>query len=244
MRSDPATDAHALQLQIETSFCRDSAGRLLTTAEPSSRPAPRFFLGRTRHGNLWRFRADLSDAAVRHLSRLASREPALLEVPQDEPPPPDRMQSFRDVLEGEGRRIETEWRGPAFRVPETLPAPASEFATVHITSEHADVLAPHFPWLLEELSGRAPAVGILSGGEIVSLCCCARVGSDAVEASLETVGSARRSGFASAVVAAWAGDVRAMGLLPLYSTSWSNTASRAVAARLGLLPYGEDIHFT
>jgi RimJ/RimL family protein N-acetyltransferase len=38
--------------------------------------------------------------------------------------------------------------------------------------------------------------------------------------------------------------VRAAGLLPLYSTWWENAASRAVAAALGAVPYGEDFNLS
>jgi hypothetical protein len=191
----------------------------------------------------------VGEAAIRHLSRLASREPRLLEAPHDEPTPPERMQAFRDVLDGEGTPIESEWRGPAFHVPEIGVIPpevgaGGDFEIVRVGVEHARALEPHFGWLVDELEGRAPAVGALAEGAIVSLCCCARVGPDAVEASLETAESARRRGLAVAVVRGWARAVRVEGRLPLYSTSWSNSASRAVAARLGLVAYGEDIHFT
>ena len=43
--------------------------------------------------------------------------------------------------------------------------------------------------------------------------------------------------------AAWAQAVRTQGGIPLYSTSWDNRASRAVAHNLGLSLYGEDLHW-
>lgn len=58
--------AHALAL-----FTHDDGARLLTVNEPSGgAPAPRLFLGRTRQGNLWRFRSDLPDVLVRELEAL------------------------------------------------------------------------------------------------------------------------------------------------------------------------------
>jgi hypothetical protein len=63
------------------------------------------------------------------------------------------------------------------------------------------------------------------------------------EAGVETAAASRR-GHAPAVVAAWAAAVRALGAEPLYSTSWQNSASRAVARKLGLVPCGRDLHIT
>jgi hypothetical protein len=44
------------------------------------------------------------------------------------------------------------------------------------------------------------------------------------------------------VVVAWATAVREGGRVPLYRTEWGNTASRALARRLGLICYAEDLH--
>jgi predicted GNAT family acetyltransferase len=52
----------------------------------------------------------------------------------------------------------------------------------------------------------------------------------------------RRQGYASAPVLAWARAVRMRGLVPLYSTSWQNTASRALARKIGLFQFANDLH--
>ncbi len=44
--------------------------------------------------------------------------------------------------------------------------------------------------------------------------------------------------------AAWARAIQRRGLVALYSTSWENAASRALARRLSARVYGEDWHVT
>lgn len=46
------------------------------------------------------------------------------------------------------------------------------------------------------------------------------------------------------VVSEWAQRVRALGAIPLYSTSWENEASRGVARKLSLEYYGADFQIT
>lgn len=66
----------------------------------------------------------------------------------------------------------------------------------------------------------------------------------ALEAGVETARPYRGRGYAARVVAAWAREVRDMGRVPLYSTSWKNEASRAVARKLALICFGNDLHIT
>ncbi|MXY71814.1 MAG: GNAT family N-acetyltransferase, partial [Dehalococcoidia bacterium] len=77
-----------------------------------------------------------------------------------------------------------------------------------------------------------------------SVCGSVRITPEAHEAGVETSANARGRGFAVAVVAAWAQAVRALGAEPLYSTSWDNAASQAVASKLGLIPYASTFHMT
>jgi predicted GNAT family acetyltransferase len=73
----------------------------------------------------------------------------------------------------------------------------------------------------------------LAEGRAVSVCASVRIAPTAHEAGVETVSDHRRRGHAVAAVRAWAREVETGGALPLYSTSWDNHASRAVAARVG-----------
>jgi hypothetical protein len=85
---------------------------------------------------------------------------------------------------------------------------------------------------------------IVRGGSLVSACWTSRfLPGIAAEAGVETRGLERGQGHAARVVSAWASAMRQAGVEPLYSTEWSNAASRAVARKLGLVPNGEDLHF-
>jgi len=64
------------------------------------------------------------------------------------------------------------------------------------------------------------------------------------EAGVETLPEFRGNGFAKEVTAGWARAVDALGAIPMYSTSWQNTASQAVAKKLGLICYGAEFHIT
>ena len=72
------------------------------------------------------------------------------------------------------------------------------------------------------------------------ICASARISPGAAEAGVETVAAYRGQGCAQVAVEAWAAAVRESGRVPFYSTSWDNAASRAVARKLGLIPFAED----
>jgi hypothetical protein len=86
-------------------------------------------------------------------------------------------------------------------------------------------------------AGAAPMMAVVVDGHAVSACFCARRSIGAAEAGLETALAFRGRGHAARVTTAWAGAVRASGRTPLYSTSWTNASSLAVARKLGLRIY-------
>ena len=90
----------------------------------------------------------------------------------------------------------------------------------------------------------SPSEGVIEEGRVVSLCASVRITGAAHAAGVETLPAFRRRGHAADVVAGWAAAVRGLGAVPLYSTSWDNTASRSVAASLGMSLFGADFHVT
>ena len=83
-------------------------------------------------------------------------------------------------------------------------------------------------------------LAIFENDDPVSICFCARRSDIAAEAGLETAESYRGRGYGPRVTAAWAAAVRNAGLTPLYSTSWMNHASLAVARKLSLVAYASS----
>lgn len=230
------SDLETLTLQLQTLFVQNAAGRLRYVNEPEKPEAPRFFLGRTRQGNLCRFRDDLPDTLVASLTTLARSEP----VVQDVETPPLHMAAYQDVL-GEHGAVQQVWAGPAYHFPQTVRPPNG---VVSITETNADLLEGDFAWLRAVLTAKQPCVAVVVAGRVVSVCHSSRTSPQGAEAGLETLAACRGRGYAAAAVQGWAAAVRERGRIPLYSTSWHNTASQRVAAKLGLRLYASDVHLT
>ena len=245
----PRTELEWANAHLSALYALDSNDRLIGRASPGAGPPPRFHLVRTRLGTVWRFAADLPGAAVRELARYAALEPGCPLDATKPPPPPDRLEPMRRVLEST-TALELVAGGPAYRLPDADDRePLESFARgseVAVREDDARLArwAGDLGESIDELRRALPLAVSLHGGRVVSVCRVARGDPRGfVEAGLETVESARGRGHGPRCVAAWAQAVEEMGGCPLYSTAWSNRASRRVAAKLGLVIYGEDWHF-
>lgn len=232
------THLELMAIQINTLFRTDDVGQLRWVNEPgedeSCPPAPRFFMGRTREGNLWRFGADLPAQVRQEVNELCLAEP----VVDDPCLPPVHADAIRNVLE-RSEAVREEYRGPAYWIAQDPPISGN---AVLITPANLELLRSHFPhWLTPppyyELG---PAAVTIVDGAAVAICCCVRVPGKATEAGVETAPVYRGKGYAPAAVACWAAAVRQQGIIPLYDTSWENLASQRVAQKLGMVQYGED----
>lgn len=210
-------------IHLHTLFQFDSAGRIRGTLEPDPAPGPLFALIRGRSSCVWAVRADVAPEVAEKLDGLAREEPPVSDF-RDTPVHAER---YKSLVGGEI------YSGPAFSFPETVEEPDT---TVLVSA--LPVLARHFPgWTAAEIPGRSPIVAVVEDGHAVSVCFCARRSDTAAEAGLETAAVFRGRGLGSQVTAAWAVAVRASGRIPLYSASWENGASLAVARKLGLVAY-------
>jgi len=231
------SDLELLEMQIEALFTHDDHGRVVTVNEPDGGPAPRFFFGRTREGKLWRVRHDLPGDMAQRLESLATRD----RVHGDLEAPPRNLDAMLAVLAKDGE-ARVGHAGPAYRFPDHLPAPTG---VTRITVANAHLLR-RMPAYLDDvkrgLDAYEPRLAVIEDGVAVAICNSARLTNRVAEAGVETLEGYRGRGYATAVVATWALAVRETGRIPLYSTSWDNLASRAVARKLGLVQYGTDLN--
>lgn len=214
------------QLQLETLFVLDEERRIVSTREPHPVPGPAFSLIRDGRTCAWAVHVDVPSHLTGELVALARSEPPTGELTD----PPRHANAYVALL---GGRIDS---GPVFTFPATISA-SSEVVTITDLSQ----LERHLRgWTSDELPERSPILGIVEDGHAVSVCFCARRSPMAAEAGLDTAVNFRGRGFGAQVAAAWARAIRDSGRLPLYSTSWSNGASLAVARKLDLSACASD----
>jgi RimJ/RimL family protein N-acetyltransferase len=204
--------------------------------EPDGAPAPRFFLGRTVDGSVRRFRHDV-DHELRRELEVASEDNALRDRGVHSPTSPAR---YEEML-ARFAPVQRTWAGPAFCFPRELPAAVG---TVLVTEANAKLLQPLLQGWVPDVRLCQPMVALAVDGQAVAVCGSVRRTAIAHEAGVETAAAFRGRGYAARVVAGWARAVRDMDRVPLYSTSWQNDASRAVARKLALVPFGSDLHIT
>src|SRR5688500_15108966 len=106
-----------MAIHVRSLFTHDARSRLLFVNEPGGGDAaPRLFFGRTRAGNLWRFRADLPETLVEELERLCADEPVGLELHSTL----RHVAAYVRLLETHAP-VRKQWTGPAYHFTEYLP---------------------------------------------------------------------------------------------------------------------------
>ena len=222
-----------LELQLEVLFARNEDGRLVATRDPVPRAAPRVFLTRSSERTIWAVRADVGGPTRPALDQLCSEEP-----PSDPSPdhPPLCRQRVLELL----APVASEWRGPACVLPTEL---STDPRARIVNPEEPNVWRDAFPWLAGRFDELAPVAIAFVEGQAASVCHSPRGWTSAVaEAGVETLEPFRGRGLATAATACWARAVQRTGRSALYSSSWDNAASRAVARRLRARLYGENWH--
>jgi RimJ/RimL family protein N-acetyltransferase len=225
-----------MRLHVEALFTHDAEGHLVSVNEPSGAPAPRFFIGITDDDVVYRFRYDLGAELRNELAAMCEKRMAG-DRPSDWA---TNASPYQEIL-ARFAPVQKTWTGPAFSFPLEFPATAD---TVLVTEENAHILDPFLREWIPDVPLCRPMIALAIDGRAVALCCSVRRTNMAHEAGVETAAPYRGHGYAGQVVAAWALAVRDAGRVPLYSTSWTNEASRAVARKLALIHFGNDVHIT
>jgi hypothetical protein len=217
------------ELHLDTLFVLNDDGRITSTRDAAAGRGPLFCLVRSTSRCSWAVRADVPDRLAKELDGLAREEPPVVAL-HDAPLHADRyLGALRAVSTPIAPSV-----GPAFTFPNDLRAPND---VVFVDDEC--LLDHHFRgWVPGEIAaGSGPVAAVVMEGHPVSVCFSARSSRAAAEAGVETADRFRGRGLAPRVTAAWALAIRASGRVPLYSTSWTNTPSLAVARKLGLVAY-------
>ena len=212
--------------QLETLFVLNKDGRIVSTREPNPSPGARFSLIRGVAQCAWAIHADVPEAQAAALSTLAREEPPAADFRTN----PVHADEYVSIIGGD---VDA---GPAFLFPEVIPDSAGTALVTDLSQ-----LEKHFHgWTADELPERSPILGVFENDHAVSVCFCARKSAVAAEAGLETAPMFRGRGLGPRVTAAWARAIHGSGRLPIYSTSWSNVSSLAVARTLGLQACASD----
>jgi hypothetical protein len=225
------------EIHLDLLYETDDAGLILRSRDHDV-GAPMLHLVRTIAGNRWLVSAALSARERLMLHDALANEPVVRDLDAMQHTPP-LLLGIRELLHLATDTLEV--RGPAYHFPRD----AEDIATsIEVLREPRDASTVHeLAWLRSTGPREQPlCVARNAAGAIVSLCHSARSTRVAAEAGVETAPAYRGRGLAAVVVAGWATVVSAEGRVPIYSTQWSNHASRAVASKLGLVAFGEDCH--
>ncbi|MBO1513722.1 GNAT family N-acetyltransferase [Metabacillus bambusae] len=219
-----------MEIQAEVLFQYDKSGRMQQINEPLKMNAPLFFLGRTKDGNVTKFHSALSDTKISEIKKVIAEDS--LNV---------NLSKLINMLKSSTQSIKNLWIGPAYVFSDNINRPS---VALKITYENKHLLLKEFPTIFEQLEWRQPCFGIIEDGFVVSICCSARRSLSAAEASVETIEEYRGRGYGVQTAIAWAKALQEEGIIPLYSTSWDNFSSQAVAKKLKLYSYGIDFHIS
>jgi hypothetical protein len=220
--------------RVDALFRCDPRGRMLEINQWDGGLAPRFFLMRTPAGPIRRYRHDLPRTIVARLEALSEHE-----TPGD--PPTESPAHLPDYVSLMPAPVERLWAGPSFALPDDL---AGGDGCVAVDASNVALLAGGFEDWVADVPHRRPFMAVVEAGRAVSICASVRISPKVHCAGVETLASRRRLGHGARAVSAWAAAVRGLGAMACYSTSWDNTASRAMAERLGARLIGVDFHLT
>ncbi len=219
---------------------------------------PKFYLLRSSKNTIWRARADQPAALVAQLAAVVAKEQkaslAGAKTQDWQSQFPHQQSAFEKLLAASAYRLDVS-AGPVYRFPDDLQG-SPHVTTQLIDGQNQHQLAAYLSDWQPDVAYRAPLVGAMVGQQVVAICASVRISSangkseggtaqvTIHEAGVATAPSFQRRGYAAAVVASWAEQVRSLGASPYYSTQWSNVASQQLAAKLNLERVATEYHLT
>ena len=214
-----------MRAHVETAYVHDTDGRLVRVNDWVSGTVPRFWLGMTGLGCVWRFRADVPAEVVVAMEDLCRSETG----PIGYPPVPLHANHYENLLGGRSI-VERVVAGPTYRLRDMV---TENHDAVPVTPANQMLLAQELEDWIPDVTHQQPVFASIEDGRAVSVCASVRISESVHMAGVETAPGYRRRGHAMNAVAAWAAEVRSLGALAFYSTSWDNAASQAIAVKLG-----------
>ncbi|MEH6935739.1 GNAT family N-acetyltransferase, partial [Bacillus sp. JJ783] len=187
------SELELIAIQAEVLFVHNQVGKMICVNEQGNPKAPRFFLGRTREGNIKRYHYNLDSEMISKIEKLILECSNHIEITK-----------IIKVLNDE-RTVENIWVGSAYMFPNNLNKPTR---AIQITEKNKELLRENFPNLIEQMEWRQPYFAIVENEQVVSICCSARSSPEASEASVETLAEFQGNGYGSDVVTAWAISVK------------------------------------
>ena len=223
------TELQLMNIHAKVLFKHDIDNRLTTINEPPFDLAPKIFIGVTTSGNTVRFLNSLDKSIVVKLQLTIGT---------------NTCTELGEVIRilTEGRQVNNFWMGPAYVFPVIKGRTWSN--VIQVTHENKELLKLDFPFTYKDFKYKEPCFVVIKDNKPVSICCSSRQTSKASEASVYTHEDYRGKGYGIEVTNAWAAEVQKQGRIALYSTSWDNFASQALAKKLVLIQYGIDIHMS
>ena len=188
------SDYELMNIHVQTLYIHSSQSQLESVNDWRGGIAPRFFLGRTRQGNVWRFRQDLPRDICDTLSAYCAAEPFLLSSK------PKFELDYSKILSAHAP-IETKWFGPAFSIPRQSQA-SNESLKIEVGN--SQLLHESMPEWLHDVPYQQPFFAQVVFNQAVAVCASVRITDIAHEAGVETLENHGRKGHAAAVVTAWA----------------------------------------
>jgi len=108
---NPLSAGEVMKLHVETGYQHDGKSRLTAINDRVQRPVPRYWLGRSAEGVMWRFRHDLPDLLCEELETI-SRNEKTRETPSDYLFGPTLDAAKYQAILDRHEQTSTLWNGP------------------------------------------------------------------------------------------------------------------------------------